>query len=37
MAEKVSVEMVDVHYLKTFNAHYGEDTDIDNAVLTMQK
>ena len=28
--------MVDVRFLKTFNAHYGEDTDIGNALLKLQ-
>ena len=36
IAERVSVEMVDVLYLKTFNAHYREDTDISNAVLNYR-
>ena len=37
MAEKISIEMVDVCYLKSSNAHYGEDTDIGNAMLKLQK
>ena len=36
ISERVSVEMVDVRYLKIFNAHYGEDTDIGNALLKLQ-
>ena len=28
--------MVNVRYLKTFNAHYGEDTDISNTLLKLQ-
>ena len=36
ISERVSVEMVDVRYLKTFNAHYGEDTNIGNALLKLQ-
>ena len=28
--------MVDVRYLKTFNAHYGQNTDIGNPLLKLQ-
>ena len=37
MTKRISVEMVDVRYLKTSNARYQENSDIGNAVLKLQK